>query len=96
MASPSRAHYGHKSNPYPSPRMRCSSEHGAGIHTLVRDLKHRPQHLVLLLALVRGIFGVFHFVMELEERVFDVFEAVWWRLAVFGCADGGHGGELMV
>ena len=37
-----------------------------GIHTLMGDLKDRPQHLVLLLALVRRILGVLHLVGELE------------------------------
>lgn len=62
-----------------------------GIHTLVGDLEDRPQHLVLLLALVRGILGVLHLVGELEQRVFDVVETLWRRLAVAGCAEGRHG-----
>lgn len=53
------------------------------ILTLVGDLKDRPQHLMLLLALVACIFGVFHLVGELEESILDVLEAIWWRLAVF-------------
>lgn len=61
-----------------------------GIRTLVRDLKDRPQHLVLLLALVRGVLGVFHFVAELEQRVFDVVETLGRRLAVFRSAEGRH------
>ena len=65
----------------------------AGIRTLVRDLKNGPQHLVLLFAFVGGVLGVFHLVLKLEERVFDVFKAVGRGLAVFGCADGWHGGD---
>jgi hypothetical protein len=45
---------------------------------------------VLLLALVRGVLGIFHLVGELEEGVFDVVEALWRRLAVAGCAKGRH------
>lgn len=56
------------------------------------DLKDGPEHLVFLFAFVAGVLGVFHFVLEFEERVFDVFEAVWWRFAVLGRADGGHFG----
>lgn len=63
-----------------------------GIHTLVRDLKDRPQHLVLLLALVRGVLGVLHLVAELEEGVFDVVEALGRRLAVFRGAERRHFG----
>jgi hypothetical protein len=33
-----------------------------------------------LLALMRGILGVFHLVAELEEGVFDVVKASWWGL----------------
>jgi hypothetical protein len=62
-----------------------------GIRTLMGDLKDRPQHLVLLLALVRGVLGVLHLVGELEQRVFDIVEALWGRLAVAGCAEGRHG-----
>ena len=54
------------------------------------NLKYRPQHLVLLLALVRRVLGVLHLVRELEERVFDVVEAVRWGLAGARRADGGH------
>lgn len=60
------------------------------IRTLMGDLKDGPEHFVLLFAFVRGGLGVFHFVFEFEEGVFDVLEAVWWRLAVFGGADCGH------
>jgi hypothetical protein len=65
----------------------CSAK---GIRTLMGDLEDRPQHLVLLLALVRGVLGVFHLVGELEEGVFDVVEALWRRLAVARCAKGRH------
>jgi hypothetical protein len=59
------------------------------------DLKDRPEHLVPLLSFVRRIFGVFHLVCELEERVFDVVEAVWWGFAVSRAADGRHGGVTL-
>jgi hypothetical protein len=58
--------------------------------TLVRNLKDGPQSLISLLSLVRRILGVFHLVGELEEGVFDVVEAVWWRFAVAGTADRWH------
>ena len=61
-----------------------------GIHTLMGDLEDRPQHLVLLLALVRRVLGVLHLVGELKQRVFDVVEALWRRLAVAGCAERRH------
>lgn len=54
------------------------------------DLKYRPLHLVPLLALVAGVLGVLHLVAKLEQRVFDVVEAVGRRFAVLGGADGGH------
>lgn len=56
------------------------------------DLEDRPSHFVLLLALMTGIFGIFHLVLELEQSVFDIFEAIWRRLSVLGRADGRHGG----
>jgi hypothetical protein len=62
-----------------------------GIHTLMGDLEDRPQHLVLLLALVRGVLGVLHLVGEFEKGVFDVVEALWRRLTVAGCAERRHG-----
>ncbi len=64
---------------------------GGGL-TLVRDLHDGPEGFVFLLALVRRGLRVFHLVGELEERVFDVFEAWRWRFAVAACAaDCGHG-----
>ena len=63
-----------------------------GIRTLVGDLEDRPQHLVLFLAFVRGVFGILHLVRELEEGVFDVVEALGRRLAVARGAEGRHGG----
>ncbi len=65
--------------------------HSRGVPTLMRDLEDGPQHLVLLFALVTRILGVLELVLEFEEGVFDVFEAVWWRFAVFCTADGRHG-----
>lgn len=35
------------------------------------DLKHRPQHLVLLLAFVTSVLGVFELVLEFEECIFN-------------------------
>ena len=46
------------------------------------DLEDRPQHLMLLLALVRGVLRVLHLVRELEQGVLDVVEAIGRRLAV--------------
>lgn len=60
--------------------------------TLVTDLKNRPHHLVLLLAVVRGVLGVLHLVAELEQRVFDVVEARWRGFARARRADGRHAG----
>merc|ERR1711981_32482 len=68
----------------------CS--HGC-IHTLVRNLEDGPLHLVLLLAFVTRVLGVFHLVGELEEGVFDVVETVRRRLAVLRCSNGGHVGD---
>lgn len=57
------------------------------------DLENRPRGLVLLFALVRGSFGVLHFVGEFEERVFNVFEAFGRRFAIAtGAAYWRHGG----
>lgn len=50
------------------------------------DLEDGPQHLVLLLALVARVLGVFEPVLELEEGVFDVVEAVGRGFAVFAGA----------
>jgi hypothetical protein len=59
--------------------------------SLVGDLEDGPCHLVLLLALVRCVLGVLHLGLELEERVFEVFEAIWRRLLRSACcADGRH------
>jgi len=55
------------------------------------DLEDRPQHLVLLLALVRSVLSILHLVGELEQRVLDVVEAIWRRLAVARCTEGRHG-----
>lgn len=54
------------------------------------DLEDRPQHLMLLLALVRSVLGVLHLVRELEQGVFDVVEAIGRRLAVTRGAEGRH------
>ena len=67
----------------------------SGQHTLVRDLEDGPQHLVLLLALVARVLGVFEAVLEFEEGVFDVVEAVGRGFAVFACASyRWHGGRF--
>ena len=49
------------------------------------NLKHRPQHLMLLLPFVARVLGVFEFVLEFEEGVFDVVEAFGWGFAGFTC-----------
>jgi hypothetical protein len=54
------------------------------------DLEDRPQHLMLLLALVRGVLGVLHLVGELEQSVLDVVEAIGRRLAVTRGTEGRH------
>jgi hypothetical protein len=60
---------------------------------LVRDLENGPCHFVLFLALVRRVLGIFHLVRELEECVFQVFEA-FGRAPLAGArsADGWHVG----
>jgi len=55
------------------------------------DLEYWPQDLGAPLSFVRGVLSVFHRVAELEERVFDVVEAVGGRLASARGADGWHG-----
>lgn len=42
-----------------------------GIHTLMGDLEDGPETLVLLLALVTRVLGVFELVLEFKEGVFD-------------------------
>lgn len=54
------------------------------------DLKDGPEHLVLLPAFMAGVLGVLHLVLELEKRVFNVFEAIWRWLAVLCSAYGRH------
>jgi len=49
---------------------------------LVGDLEDGPENFLPLLAFVGGVLGVFHLGAELEERVFDVVEALWWGLAI--------------
>ena len=68
--------------------------YGLGQPTLMGDLEDRPQHLMLLLALVAGILGIFQLVLELEKSIFDVVEAIGWWLAVLSCvSDGRHDGS---
>jgi hypothetical protein len=56
------------------------------------DLEDGPDHFVLFLSFVRSIFGVLELVGEFEQRVFDVFETIGWRLAVSGATDRRHFG----
>ena len=49
---------------------------------------------MLLLSIVRRILGIFHLIVELEERIFYIIEARWWGLAVARGADGRHVGGL--
>lgn len=42
-----------------------------GIHTLMGDLEDGPETLVLFLALVTCVLGVFELVLEFKEGVFD-------------------------
>jgi hypothetical protein len=58
------------------------------------DLKNRPVDFMPLLALVRCVLGVFHFVAEFKQRIFDIVEARWWRFFVAGCSYGRHFGRL--
>jgi hypothetical protein len=52
--------------------------------TSMRDLEDGPKRFATLLALVRGVFGIFHLVGEFEEGVFDVVEAFGRRFAGAG------------
>lgn len=54
------------------------------------NLKNGPQDLVSLLALMRGVLGVLHLVAELEQRIFQVVEAVWRRFTVARRSYGRH------
>lgn len=58
--------------------------------TLMANLENGPEHLVLLLALMRCIFGIFHFIAEFQECVFDVIEACWGWFAIARCANWRH------
>lgn len=49
-----------------------------------------------LLALMRGVFCIFHLVAELEQGVFDVVEAVWRGFTCPRGADGRHGVGVFV
>lgn len=62
----------------------------------MRDLEDGPHHLMLLLAFMRGVFGVLELVGEFEKGVFNVVEAIWRGLAVSGAADRRHVGRLWV
>lgn len=59
-------------------------------HTLMTNLKYRPQHFVPLLPVVRRILGIFHLIAKLQKGVFDVVEACGGRFCVAGCADWWH------
>jgi hypothetical protein len=59
-------------------------------HTLMVDLEDGPEYLMPLLAFVRSILGVFHFIAEFQQRVFDVLKAIGWGFAIAGCADRWH------
>ena len=60
----------------------------------VGDLEDGPEDLVSFLAVVTGVFCVFHFVAVAEKGVFDVVEARWWGFARARGADGWHGGWI--
>lgn len=62
----------------------------SGALTLMANLENGPEHLMFLLALMRCIFGVLHFIAEFQEGVFDVIEACWGWLAIARCADWRH------
>ena len=50
--------------------------------TLMGDLEYRPEHLLPLLALVRGILCVFHLIGKFEERVLQIGKSVGWGFSV--------------
>ena len=50
--------------------------------TLMGDLENRPEHLLPLLALVRGVLCVFHLVGEFEERVLQIGKSVGWGFSI--------------
>lgn len=57
---------------------------------LMRDLEDRPHCLLAPLALVWRILCIFHLVLEFEEGVLDVVEAVGRGFLALGGAHGGH------
>ena len=63
-----------------------------GSRTLMGDLEHGPDHFLLFLSFMRSILGILEFVGEFEQRVFEVFEAIGWGLAVSGATDRRHFG----
>lgn len=46
------------------------------------DLKNGPEDLMSLLPFMRCILGVFHFVAEFEECIFQIVKAIRWGLAI--------------
>jgi hypothetical protein len=53
-------------------------------------LENRPEHFMPLLALVRRVLGVFHFIAEFEEGILDIVEARRGRFLVARCSYGWH------
>ena len=64
------------------------------ILTLMCDLKDWPERFVLLFAFVAGVLGILHLVLELEQSIFDILEAIWRWLAVLSCTYGRHRGDM--
>ena len=59
------------------------------------DLENGPHHFVLLLSLMRCILRILHLVLELEQRILDVLEALWRRLPVSGTSTVGRHIEVV-
>jgi len=53
-----------------------------GDHTLVGDLKNRPQDLMSFFPLVRRILGIFHLVAKFKEGILYVIKTIWRWLAI--------------
>ena len=54
------------------------------------DLEYRPEDFVFFLSFVRGILGIFHFIAELEQGIFEIVKASGGRLAIARGSDGRH------
>lgn len=60
--------------------------------TLVTNLKDWPENFMFLLALMRRILRILHFIAEFQQSIFDIIEPSWWGFAIASCrANGWHG-----